>query len=76
MFLHRPLSIWLLTSVLLVVIVGGFAAQATQRNGYDIQPLPSPQRESVNVSVQTASPLRNLSLQPEAAKLSRRLGQR
>ena len=71
MFLRRPLSIWLLTSVVAVVVAGGLAALAARRNGYDIQPLQ--QRESLTRPDRGA---RNLSLQPEAARLSRRLGQR
>src|SRR5687768_505349 len=75
MFLHRSLSTWLVTSLLLVVVIGGLAALAARDNGYDIQPLQQPQ-SLTNGPARATSRFRNLSLQPEAAKLSVRLGQR
>jgi hypothetical protein len=74
MFRSRRLSIWLLTSVLFVVVLSGLAALAARRNAQDIQPQ---QRESLTTGpARATSRFRNLSLQPEAAKLSIRLGQR
>jgi|SRR5687767_13810292 len=75
MFLHRSLSTWLVTSLLLVVVIGGLAALAARDNGYDIQPLQQPQ-SLTNGPARATSRFRNLSLQPEAAKFSVRLGQR
>ena len=75
MLRHRSLSTWVLTFVVLVVVLGGLAALAARRDGYDIEP-PSPQRESLTGPGRATSRFRNLSLQPEAAKLGRRLGQR
>jgi hypothetical protein len=58
--------------VLLVVLVGGLAALAARQNAYEIQ-LPQ-QRELLTTgpSQATSRFFRNLSLQPEAAKLSKR----
>ena len=76
MFLRRSLSIWLPVSLLLVVI-GGLAAVTARRNAYDLQSLQSPQRESLTAGpARATSRFRNLSLQPDAARLSKRLGQR
>jgi hypothetical protein len=73
MFLSRRLSLWLLRSVLLVVVLGSLAALAAWRDN----PLQMTQRESLTTGPARApSRFRNLSLQPEAAKLSIRLGQR
>ncbi len=76
--IRRPsISIGLMTSVLLVVVVGGLAALAAHGNRHDIQPPQSQQHESLtNGPARATSRFRNLSLQPEAAKLSKRLGQR
>lgn len=76
MFIRRPLSIWLVTSLLLVIVLGGLAVLAARRNAQDIQPLQSELSESLTGPARATSRFRNLSLQPEAAKLSRRLGQR
>ena len=75
MFLNRSLSAWLVISVLLVVVVSGLAALAARDNEYDIQPPQQPQSPT-NGPARATSRFRNLSLQPEAAKLSLRLGQR
>lgn len=77
MFLRRSLSIWLGTSLLLVVVAGCLGALAARRNAHVIQPLQSQQREPVmSGPARATSRFRNLSLQPEAGKLSIRLGQR
>lgn len=77
MFLRPSFVNWFVTSVLLIVIVGGLAALAARQNVYDIQPLQSQQPEfSQTGPARATSRFRNLSLQPEAAKLSVRLGQR
>ena len=74
MFVRRFLTVWIAASVFLVVVVGGLVALAARQNAYDIQ---LPQRELLTTGPSRAtSRFRNLSLQPEAAKLSRRLGQR
>jgi len=75
MFVRRFLTVRVVASVLLVVLVGGLAALAARQNAYNIQ-LPQ-QRELITTGPsQATSRFRNLSLQPEAAKLSKRLGQR
>ena len=74
MFVRRSLAVLSLASVLLVVIIGGLASLAARRDGHDVQP---PPRESLTTGpTRATSRFRNLSLQPEAAKLSKRLGQR
>jgi hypothetical protein len=57
--------------VLLVVLVGGLAALAARQNAYEIQP-PQQRELSTTGPSQATSRFRNLSLQPEAAKLSKR----
>lgn len=77
MFLGRSFSVWLVTSVLLVLVVGGLAALAARQNGHDVRPPQLQQREPVIIGpARATSRFRNLSLQPEAGKLSVRLGQR
>jgi hypothetical protein len=71
---RHSLSIWLVTSVLLVVVIGVMATLAARRD--DMQLPQSQQHESATGPAQATSRFRNLSLQPEAAKLSRRLGKR
>lgn len=75
MFVRRFLTVWVVASVLFVIVVGGLAALAARQNAYEIQP--PQQREPLTVGPSRATArFRNLSLQPEAAKLSKRLGQR
>lgn len=77
MFLRRSLSFWLVTSVVLVIVVGGLAAFAPRQNRDDSQLVQSPHRESsLTGPTRATSRFRNLSLQPDAGKLSVRLGQR
>jgi hypothetical protein len=76
MFIRRSLNGWLVPSVLLVVLVGGLAAVAARRNGSDIQTQPLQQRDSSTAVPRSESGFRNLTLQPEAGKLSKRLGRR
>ena len=76
MFVRRSLIVWLVTSVLLVVAVCGLAALAARRNRYDIHSHQFQQRELLTTGPGSTSRFRNLSFQPEAAKLSKRLGQR
>jgi hypothetical protein len=72
MFRRRSLSIWLVTSLILVVVVGGLAALAARQDSQEIQPLESQPRNSLTIGPDRAtSRFRNLSLQPEAARLRR-----
>ena len=72
MFIRRALNRWLVPSVLFVVVVGALAAVAARRNGSDVPQQPEPS----TAAPRSRSGFRNLSLQPEAGKLSKRLGQR
>jgi hypothetical protein len=77
MFLRRSFFVWLLPSIVFAVAIGAFVAVGARRNRFDIQLLQSQQRELFTTGPSRAtSRFRNLSLQPEAAKLSKRLGQR
>lgn len=76
MFLRRSLSIWLVPSLLLVVVAGGLAALAARQNAQDIQSPSEPRELSTIGPAPATSRFPQLSLQPEAAKLSIRLGQR
>lgn len=77
MFHRRSLSILLLTCGLLVVVIGGIAVLAAHNGSNDVPAPQSPAREFISIgSARAASRFRNLSFQPEAAKLSVKLGQR
>jgi len=72
----RSISLWLLLS-LLFVIASGLAVLAARKDKSDTETLESRPREVPLEGVAVdASRVRNLSLQPEAAKLSKKLGQR
>lgn len=77
MFHGRSLSIRFLISALLVVVIGGIAVLAARNGSDDVQAPQIPARESVGIGpAKAASRFRNLSFQPEAAKLGVKLGQR
>jgi len=77
MVVRRSLTLWPVASVLLVLVVCGLATMPSRPNGYDIRLPQSLQSGSLTTGpARATSRFRNLSLQPEAAKLSRRVGQR
>lgn len=75
MYFHRSSRILLLLPALLVVI-GGLVVLGARKET-EVQALPSPAQRTANHGpARAVSGYRNLSLQPEAAKLSARMGQR
>lgn len=73
---RRFLAFRFLLPALLVVVVGGLAVLAARKDA-DVQPPTSPAQAAAKIGpARAVSRHRNLSLQPEAAKLSSRLGQR
>lgn len=72
MFYRRSISFRFLIPALLIVVIGGLAVLAA-RKAVDVEALPEPANTG---PARAVSRYRNLSLQPEAAKLSTRLGQR
>lgn len=77
MFHGRSISVRFLISALWVVVIGGIAVFAARNGSDDVRVPESPARESVSIGpAKAASRFRNLSFQPEAAKLGVKLGQR
>lgn len=77
MFHGRSLSTRFLIPALFVVVAGGIAVLAARSSSDDAQAPQSPAREAVSTGpAKAASRFRNLSFQPEAARLGVKLGQR
>ena len=76
MFYRRSIPLRFLIPALLVVVIGGLGVLAARKEA-DVEALRLPALEHTNARpARAVSRYRNLSLQPEAAKLSTRLGQR
>lgn len=77
MFHGKSLSIPFLIPALLVVVIGGIVVLAARKASDEAQAPQLPAQESVSTGpAKAASRFRNLSFQPEAAKLGVKLGQR